>query len=258
MQEIQILTLGRTGSTALGELFKNVPSIQYLYEIFNKSMFSDEYSNNLMSTYLGECNIEFLEQYFTKNPNELIDLYRQESLDKIIVYKILYYQLKNKEILQILNRPDSITVFLDRNYIDTYISMSKAKITKTYSSSDTTDLKIEINYSDLIKSYTKHRDRIQSIFLYKSITNKIVLDYNNFIRNITIDKFNKFLSLIGISDTVLDIDIDLPVQDKNLFWGDKITNYEEIMDKLISDKMDHKILNPILLEYTTFFDNDTE
>lgn len=256
MSEIVILTPGRSGSTYFLNNIANIPEFYAFGEIFSNDGLNR--LNGYENDFISKTNIQNddLYEFIKHNPEILLDFLKTKLDDryKIFFYKILIHQLQLKHIIKICKRSENKTIFLVRNVIDTYISDFKAEHFSVYTYLDTTNYKPEIDINLLMDFYYDMNDRL--IKIYDNVdTIKIVIGYENFIdvdQDKLIKNYIKLFLIFGINIPTFNLG-NLPKQDKNSFWGDKISNYNEINHFIIENNLQDILCKPFLHDKIIYF-----
>jgi hypothetical protein len=163
-----ILGIGRMGTNHLQAVLRSIPEIDSRNEIFNPN-----FSYGLRRPELKELSRRAGKRFKPVNdePKALKTIARRPGLvldclvsliaprKHILVLKVLLGQLTIDQIVrEIVDRPDTIVVFIRRRPIDVFISKRKALHLKRWLVIDTTDLKIAIRARDFIDWWNKGAD----------------------------------------------------------------------------------------------------
>jgi hypothetical protein len=208
MKKICIISFGRSGSTLLIDTIQKYSSnIFSLSEILNKNYINhfdisekgiigkhNKYNINELSTYSNI--IDYINQFIT--------IAEDLNYKNFIFKYIIEYDIdKLTNIINILEQQDFKFIFLDRNIIDIYISDQIAKKINEYTSVDTTNIKVDINFKKLYNflgnktKFTNYIFNIKNIifisyedmFLNKS-DNDIINNINNLFKKVFNDDIN--------------------------------------------------------------------
>lgn len=258
MHEIIVITTGRSGSSIfLDSLSKIENSFSYA-EILHPNKLSRvrHILHDLTDITQGNNPEDTILNLRKNDPIRYMNIITEYSKRRynLISYKCLPYQILNsKEIIDyFLNKLDAVFLFLVRSKVDTYISFLKANYLEAWSKIDTTNIKIKVNYSDMINYANNTENEMKELYnLFKIKKHKIISyeDYiNDNISNICFKNINllKEFNIFINSETIQYLEY-LNKQDKNVNTFDKISNREEIILKLKSDNMYNYIIRPFLL-----------
>jgi len=268
VQHILLLYIARTGSSYLWQLFKNFKGVHVYGEVLNGP---EKYLKPLnASSKLGiDDNTEAYRAFVKDNLTQYLEFLSKHSTEPYIFTKISLVHIanlikqKSEVIINIIASPNTKVILLERNFIDTYVSLKKVSITSAWRDYDTTDIKITIDLSD----FSEYCDRMS--LLYRNIKEILasrkepfmVSNYDDFHTHDDSD-WNKLVKLQGslLSQLGLRLDIDIErfeevterevspfmaKQDKNSQHKDKIQNY-----KAIQGLIEKKILeDPSLRQY---------
>lgn len=142
-------------------------------------------------------------------------------------------------------------IFIQRKNIDVYISLLKARLRATYDSLDTTDIKPRAEASDfqrLVKNYSRFYNSCYSSVM-SSHKNATIINYEDWANEQDEEQLEKIKLILSSNKTKF---FKLPTkefvdytnlsknlkkmstkkllrQDKNLLWGEKISNYSEFI-----------------------------
>ena len=225
---IMVLTLGRSGSTNLNEIFRNFININVNSELFNADeCWCSQYTKNLIIKKYGKNYLKI-----TTDINYQIEIlkYLSENCnEEFFIFKIFLEQ-STIEILQKMIKENIIyrIIILERkNIIDRFISERKARMLNKWGKFDTTNYKIEFNIQKYESFKNYHKECYSKYF-------KIVKD------NYTYIEYNETINLDSIIKKIKSIFPELilkdnsnhclKIQDKSKNYNDKIINYDEVKD----------------------------
>lgn len=257
IKKIVMMSHARSGTSRLSQLFKIhcknlTPVNQEILHPNNisASRFIDNNLSNFSNSNLIDYSSELVKNpdFKIQKPLEFINLLSEcaENLGyKYIFFKISPIMLKN-DIFYFLNSLCNVKFFyFTRNILDTYISYKKAQYLNTWSSKDTSNVKITINERDFLNYHYKYVDWITKtsevissnkrvdMYTYEQFFNSGINEFDNF--------KNYFSSYINESD-IFNTSIinqrkkkfNLNRQDNNINWENKISNADDIK-KLIKE-----------------------
>ena len=231
MKKLCILTYGRTGSSALigvgQENFKHTRSPEQAHrrifsvsEIFDPNYLTKNYDcladKGFMLPYLHRLEqkadkAQYLAQFLT---------IAEEQAAAVFICKIV---IGSNEMLHGLDdyinvMPDFKFVFLTRNILDVHISMKKAVALQTWSHTDTTALKIDLDLDELYLLDSWCNDCVS---VCSKLCRPLILDYKELFYGATcaVAAYNRMLNTC-FDDTIeylthTDIAKIQPKQDKN-------------------------------------------
>ncbi len=223
---IMVLTLKRSGSNNLIQIFWNFRNINVNYEIFNKyeSNCNQKNKNLIIKKYEKDYlklttdinyQIEIL-KYLSENCNE-----------EFFIFKIFLEQT-SIEILQKMIKENIIyhIIILERkNIIDRFISERKAIMLNKWHKFDTTNYKIEFNIQKY-KSFKNYHKECYSKYFTIVKDNYTYIEYNETINlDSIIKKIKSIFPELILKDNSNEC---LEIQDKSKNYNDKITNYDEV------------------------------
>ena len=232
MKKLCILTYGRTGSTALiaagQENFKNTKSPDQSYRrIFSVSEIFDP--SYLEKSYDCQNDEGFMRPYANRlshrsNKSQYLAQFvaiAEEHSAAVFMCKIV---IGSQEMLDELGNyieamEDFKFVFLTRNVIDVYFSIKKATELKSWSHTDTTAIKVDLDLDEL---YSLDNWCNDCVSVCSKSCNPLVLDYKEiFYEGVcNIDAYNRMLNgCFGDSIQYLrdeDVFGMLQKQDKNM------------------------------------------
>lgn len=191
-QIITIISISRSGTEFFCDLIDNsFTNINVSKELFhnvesainNKLLTSVSNLYNINYTNNSENNIrrKLTENIDKNNPIVLLEHMSSVCQDNIIMFKIFPYHLnyeKTKEILKM----SSFVIFLKRNYIDNFISTTKAINTNKYMKVDTSNIKIYFDKEKYIlrKELIKNWFSEMCNFTKNNNIQSIDIDYDTF------------------------------------------------------------------------------
>lgn len=225
---IMVLTLGRSGSTNLNEIFRNFININVNAEIFNKS--ESWCNNDNKQLIISRYGKNYLKITTDKNYQiEILKYLSENCNEEFFIFKIFLEQ-STIEILQKMIKENIIyrIIILERkNIIDRFISERKARMLNKWGKFDTTNYKIEFNIQKYESFKNYHKECYSKYF-------KIVKD------NYTYIEYNETINLDSIIKKIKSIFPELilkdnsnhclKIQDKSKNYNDKIINYDEVKD----------------------------
>lgn len=248
VKHIFVLFVGRTGSTFLMQIFKTLynSSVMCNYgEIFTTI-------EAIMETFNAKEKLgissENYRSYALNNPMEYID-FIESNVDPNTEFlfskiQIPYLMSKHEDMIKkILSRKNCELVIVKRNILDSFISEKKARYVNRWNTTDTTNLRINIDPKEFFENYCKtvgYYKRLEDI-IEKMGKKYIVLNYEKIHKlknnNEKIDFVLKNLKMLQICNDIDDTKFDekelLKRQDKNDKNCNKISNYKSLQGYLI-------------------------
>lgn len=166
MKKICVLAIPRTGTSYLVEIWRHFARHRSLGEIFhNEAAFG-------CKPYLGALGAAYGIETETIRDKPLIDAMTQAPWTAIhtiedalgatgcdsFSWKVFPKHLAHPAVQDILRQPDVLPVFVTRRPIDSFISLRKASILKTWGHQDTTDLRVALDFGQFRKWHDEQRD----------------------------------------------------------------------------------------------------
>ena len=253
------ISLPRTGTNYLCELLQNHHRIESHYEIFHKHKFYAmnrqtvvNLINRKHSTSFSNYRDPNLIKWIHSNPYELLKILKEISRGNYFSFKIFPGQLKQSLVRETIINDSSIKkILVKRNLLDVYVSRGIAMELKKWGHTDTSKMKLEINFDEFLKWfnwvnqwYRLFEDGLTSVgqnfsvITYRSLhsreSDKDKFIYLiNFLRTVGIN-----LELQSIVDNVRN-DIPYKKQDRRSNIADKILNYQEFEKKTHNAGLEH-------------------
>jgi hypothetical protein len=227
-----------------------IPEIDSRAEIFNprRSYHMLEHELTELSRRMGES----FEPY-NQDPVALKAMRRRPELvldclaslmapeKRILSFKVLTTHLTQSRIEQkIIERPDTIIVFLRRRPVDAFISRQKAKHLQMWRDTDTTGVKVEIDAAEFLKWWRMRAAwymRLEAACWYRG-KRFHHLTYEGDIAGSPAEAARRFRAILeqyGIADLAFPDDAritGLERQDRNVEIADKVSNWPEFERRL--------------------------
>ena len=170
MNEIFCATPGRTVSSYLMYLMKNCANVLALGEIFDKR------TNKLSSSIKKFIKLKYhlSDSQLLKFKHLRMDQYMNQLRDfksrrrQILFYKVfLGYHISFEELERhFIQNPNIAFLYLDRNFLDMYISQEKAMKLQNWTNVNTTHVKIHFDgkhFLEFLEMHTQRRDSFKAL-----------------------------------------------------------------------------------------------
>lgn len=243
MKTIILIGHTRSGSSAIiqaANLDKKVLSMGeiFLKDLDNKpNIFSKRHTNKSKKH-------KILEQIFLKEKGlaeisdiDLFNFIRETALKmnaKSLFFKIFNNQISKEALVQIFKQERPTIIFLARTRIDSSISHEKAFFTDRWVNVDTSNLKIGLDFDRILARSRDIDNWYETVY---DLCVQYELEYSIFDYNKFLTDGYKYLSFFLKTNLIADIENNdmndmKKRQDLNEHWTNKISNSEEILDKI--------------------------
>ena len=164
MSTICFISIPRTGSNHLCASINNFSEVHSTREIFNPagsfglSKKDIEYINSKFSKRFKSLKDKELITFFRDNPIDVIEALEESALTQgkhVFSFKLFPNQLKDEDVIKLLNKKNIQFVFILRRCIDSYISLRKAQAKQVWHSESTTGELIDVTYTDFERWYSE-------------------------------------------------------------------------------------------------------
>ena len=253
---ILLLYIARTSSSYIWQLFKGIKDVKIYGEIMNgpekylrplgaKDKIIDLQDDEDVSYH--EFAKKKLPEYLKFLENSTKEPFYFTKVSLVHIFGLI--KSKNPKLREILKDENTKVIVLQRNLIDTYISLKKVGITNRWRELDTTDLKIEIDNDDFLDYYERMTMLYRNIFELLGDKDYLLLSYEELHGNsgeksdlekvkYVIWRIKKELGVKLELDKEHFTDLRLMFkQDKNLHHSEKITNYKSFLKFLEKNKL---------------------
>lgn len=247
IQHLCVLATARSGTNYLCNLLAdNLKDIRYLGEVlcpedkFSKKVDNREFKQIFNSRKQRNKKLQLdLEQYI----NIVSNIASKKS--RILLYKILYYQITTNELEIHLKSSKSqyplTCLLLHRNPLDSYISNKKALRIKKWRHIDTTDIKVKFDsntFQEHVKQIQTYETNIKTLAKKYKIT-LIELNYEDIHQYDTDEeKMSYILSEMHRQGCNL-LKSRFQKQDRAPNYQDKVKNYPEMIQFLKDNNYTH-------------------
>lgn len=170
-KEIAILSAPRHGTNFFISTLGFIPRAVTFGELFNPGAVIGlkqypeimEYVGRDLGLDLTDVKDKSLVSFFRNQPAGALDLLRQAMPNRVFFsYKVFPGQLGETQLNEVLTDVDKSFIIITRRRLDAFISYKKATMQNVWLRSDTTDIKPEINISDLISWSNRNENFLAS------------------------------------------------------------------------------------------------
>lgn len=161
ISEIAVLSAPRSGTNFFCECLADLPEVMGMHEIFNKDGVFGVDSDRKLSilnevTGLNASSLrsEQLINFFRDRPIEAVEALSETARQidkKFVSYKIFPGHVSNPSLEELLSAKHRYPIVLTRRRLDVYVSLQKARISKSWRHSDTSDLKPRIETHEFLE-----------------------------------------------------------------------------------------------------------
>lgn len=243
---VTIIGYPRTGTNyLLCFIRKYFPHFNVNFEIFNpqQCFMNEDYIQEMLDSFTLSPNVTSeskLVNLAHNYPFHFINQLRDIGEEKILIYKIFPEHLPEFKVRKLLFVSD-LVILNERNFVDTFISLEKAKelvrqnIPNPWIKVDTTNLKIHFgpekyklekekhdSWFNKNLSYVREKNIPFVRLSYESFHELKILEKQKMLQGIWLKHFPEELTIIREKDSEL-----LEKQDTNRKYQDKIYNYLE-------------------------------
>jgi len=181
--------------------------------------------------------------------DEIIDHLLSVSEEKYVVHKIFPFMFQETEYTNIVDRSNYI-IFIKRNFLDVFISNTKANQIKQWLMVDTTDLSIHFDITEYSNDKQYYENWFKNIKSMCDISNKpfVIIDYDVIVSmnseeeqiNYCVEKIREITGDDFQIETTNLMFYNKPVfkQDTLGDYSKKLSNYSEVSD-FIENRTNH-------------------
>lgn len=253
------IALPRTGTNYLCELLENHHRIESHYEVFHKHKLYVKNRKKVVTLINKKNSTAFtnykdpnLIKWVHKNPQYLLKILKEMSCTNYFSFKIFPGQLNQKLVRETIINDRSIKkILVKRNLLDVYVSRGLALKLEKWGHTDTSAMKLEIDFDEFMKWlnwvnqwYQSFEDGLTSleqnfsVITYKGLhsqeTDKDKFVYLiNFLRTVNINLELKEITA-NMQNNIL-----IKKQDLRANIADKVVNYVAFEQKIYQAGLEH-------------------
>jgi len=207
---IFVLSEARTGSTLLCQLLAHYKNVINFHEIFHNVGTANDYDvfninvafNNVLQEQFGDGVFDREKMFprIIEDPKKLLTL-MTENFNETLIVKVHLFQLigTNYPVSAIfdwiLSQPNHKFVLLERNFLNSYVSLLKAEQSNRWHNIDTTNIQVEIDLDKFNKELSRYTWRYEFIKqkLQEHHIDYLNVDYDKDLKNYNHQEFEQLI-----------------------------------------------------------------